>query len=147
MKQALDKQFIAIGVLSFLLVASFAGNATFFIKLRALRNDPQYKSTKENQAVLDAVRRLIVLPDEQPTIATVTDPDKLKNQAFFANAKVGDRVLIFTQAKKAILYDPQADRIIDVAPLNTKNEMASPEEQTVSDAKASDDTSTDTTTP
>ena len=34
------------------------------------------------------------------------------------NAKVGFKVLIYTQAKKAILYDPGANKIVEVAPVN-----------------------------
>jgi hypothetical protein len=63
---------------------------------------------------------LIVLPkNETPTIATVSDPSVLKNQAFFVDAKKGDKVLIYTNAKKAILYDPVIKKIINVAPVNT----------------------------
>ena len=69
--------------------------------------------------VIAEVSRLMILPqDEQPTVATVSDPDKLKGQLFFANAKVGDKVLIYTKAQKAILYDPVADKIVEVAPIN-----------------------------
>ena len=72
----------------------------------------------EVQKIVVRVGRLIVLPSgEQPTIATVTDPDKLRDQAFFANAKIGDRVLIYANARKAILYNPDADKIVEVAPL------------------------------
>lgn len=63
--------------------------------------------------------RHIVLPEgETPTVGTVTDPEKLKDQAFFEKAKIGYRVIIYTNAKKAILYDPDSDKIVEVAPLN-----------------------------
>lgn len=71
------------------------------------------------QTIINKVSRLIVLPEgETPTIATVADPSKLKGQAFFANAKVGDKVLIYPNSKKAILYDPNQDIIVEVAPVN-----------------------------
>lgn len=79
---------------------------------------------EEEEEISDLVARvgeLIVLPEgEEPTIATVTDPEKLRDQAFFANAKTGDVVLIYTQAQKAYLYDPVAHKLIEVAPLSVQ---------------------------
>ena len=67
------------------------------------------------------VSELIVLPEgEEPTIATVTDPEKLQDQEFFKNAKPGYRVLLYTKARKAYLYDPEAHRLIEVAPITTE---------------------------
>ena len=61
----------------------------------------------------------MILPTgETPTIATVTDLAPLKNQPFFANARVGYKVIIYTNAKRAILYDPVSDKIVETAPLN-----------------------------
>jgi spore germination protein GerM len=87
-----------------------------------LKKNPQRQQAilqQEADSLVAAVGRLIVLPtDEQPTIATVSDPEKLRNEAFFSAAKSGDKVLIYSKAKKAILYDPIADKIVEVAPLN-----------------------------
>ena len=91
----------------------------FYTKLQAAQN-PQAVAQKELQAVIAKVGKLIVLPEnETPTLATVSDPEKLQGQAFFANAKKGDQVLIYTNAKKAILYDPSQNKIVEVAPVNT----------------------------
>jgi hypothetical protein len=68
--------------------------------------------------VVKRVGRHILLPSgEQPTVATVSDASKVRNQAFFANAANGDKVLVYAQAKKAYLYRPSIDRVIEVAPL------------------------------
>lgn len=70
------------------------------------------------QAIVSKVGQLIILPTgETPTIATVVNPDLLKNQPFFANAVKGDLVLMYTSAKKAILYDPNLNKIVEVAPI------------------------------
>jgi hypothetical protein len=50
---------------------------------------------------------------------TVTDKEKLSGQLFFANAKNGDKVLVYEKAKKAFLYDPVADMVIEVGPVLT----------------------------
>ncbi len=73
----------------------------------------------EVKKLVGEVGKLIDLPQgEDPTIATITDISKLSSQPFFARAKNGDKVLIYSQAKKAILYDPKAKKVIDVAPIN-----------------------------
>lgn len=91
-------------------------------ELHSIRTDPEIlrKAAKqETEKIIDEVGRLIALPEgEEPTVATVTDAEKLKDQPFFAKAKNGDKVIIYTQAKKAILYDPAAKKIVDVAPVN-----------------------------
>ena len=65
------------------------------------------------------ISKFLVLPtDEKPTVATVSDPSVLKDQPFFTLAKKGYKVLIYTNAKKAILYDPVSKKIVEVAPIN-----------------------------
>lgn len=81
----------------------------------------------ETDALVAEVGKLIDLPkDEKPTVATVTDIDKVKDQPFFKNAKNGDKVLIYTNAKKAILYRPTEKRIIEVGAVNINQQSASP---------------------
>lgn len=79
----------------------------------------QRVAREEVRKLVAEVGKLIDLPPgEDPTVATVTDVTKLKDQPFFQKAKNGDKVLIYTQARKAYLYDPAAKKIIDVAPIN-----------------------------
>ncbi len=108
------------------LLVLFAGAAGFLgFKYYKLRQDPQKVAQEEVKALVAKVGRLIVLPEgEDPTLATVSTPEKLKDQPFFANAKAGDKVLIYTRAKKAILYNPESNRIVEVAPLNIGNTPA-----------------------
>ncbi|OGG09547.1 hypothetical protein A2781_07195 [Candidatus Gottesmanbacteria bacterium RIFCSPHIGHO2_01_FULL_42_27] len=105
-----------------LLIAASIPSLYFYGKLRNLRNlmaDPQALRNDEVRKTIDAVGKLMVLPEtETPTVATVSDEEKLRQQPFFANAKKGDRVLIYPTAKKAILYDPVLNKIIEVSPIN-----------------------------
>ena len=76
---------------------------------------------KERIEILTKVSTHIVLPkDEVPTLATVSDPEQLKKYPFFTNAEKGDKVLIYSLAKKAILYRPTGDKIVEIAPIITK---------------------------
>lgn len=118
---------IAIGIVVLVLVIG----GLFYYQSRnnqVSSNDSQAAqkvSQEEVKKLVAEVGKLIALPEgEDPTIATVTDIEKLRDQPFFQKAKNGDKVLIYTQAKKAILYDPQAKKIIDVAPINIGTESA-----------------------
>ena len=67
----------------------------------------------ELESLLKKVNRIIVLPEgEVPTVATVTDKNKVNNQQFFARSENGDKALIYTKAKKAFLYRPSANELI-----------------------------------
>jgi hypothetical protein len=91
----------------------------FYSQFRMLKNNPQAIAQKETAELVAKVGRLVVLPEgETPTVATVSDPEALKDQAFFASATKGDKVLIYTTAKKAILYSVTLNKILEVAPLN-----------------------------
>ena len=84
-----------------------------------MKQDPQVSAKQEVDALVAKIGKLIVLPTgENPTVATVSDPTALKDQPFFASAQKGDKVLIYAQAKKAILFSVEMNKVIDVAPLN-----------------------------
>ena len=107
------------------ILALVAGGIWFAYDYSQLRkeneklSDPQQAAREATTALVNEVGALTDLPaGETPTIATVSDVSKLKNQAFFANAQNGDKVLIFTQAKRAYLYRPSTGKIIEIAPIN-----------------------------
>ena len=93
-------------------------------EIQRLSDNSTFVTEEEFESILDMVGKHIVLPkDESPTIATVSDVDKLKEtQPFFKNAKNGYRVLVYEKAKKAYLYDPVGDKIVDVGTVNLENE-------------------------
>lgn len=111
-------------VMRFLVVVVFilaACSVYFYRQYSFLKKTPADKVQDETAQIIEKVGKLIVLPAGTPTIATVTDVEKLRDQAFFDNAQNGYKVLIFTEAKKAILYDPVSNKIVEVAPINIGN--------------------------
>lgn len=121
-KSFLKKYFALILIL---LVIVLALTSAYFYK-KSTTNQDQV-SQAEIKSLVEKVGRLAVVPtDETPTVATVSDPEALKDQAFFVDAKKGDKVLIYSNAKKAFLYDPNADKIVNIAPLNTENAQKTP---------------------
>jgi hypothetical protein len=117
------KLLIAI-VLAVALIGAAAGAGVLYQaylnqKERAERlSNPEEAAKEETRLLIEKVGSLTELPNEEPTIATVRDVSKLQNQSFFKNAQTGDKVLIFTQAKKAVLYRPSTEKIIEIAPVN-----------------------------
>jgi hypothetical protein len=106
-----------------ILVLLVTGAGTYYFsqyQKNQLINSPTKAAEIEHQNIVAAAGRLFELPkDEVPTIATVSDVTKLADQPFFANAKNGDRVLIYTKAKQAILYNPGQNKIVNVGPIAT----------------------------
>ncbi len=127
-KQNLTKVLIPIIMTVAVIAIVLAGY--FYSQVRVLKKDPQAVAQKEVADLVAKVSRLLVLPTgETPTIATVSDLEALKDQVFFASAQEGDKVLIYAQAKKAILYSVTLNKIIEVAPLSidTQNAITPPE--------------------
>ncbi len=101
-----------IALVGFGIFASFAAHSI------ATTSDPSHMSQSEIDALVAHVGTLVLLPKgEEPTVATVTDLDALKGEAFFSNAVLGDKVLMYPKAQQAVLYDPQQDKVIEMAPL------------------------------
>ncbi len=114
------------GIVAIVVLASLAAAFYFHSQLNQLKTDPQKAVQEESKDLIARVGKLIVLPEgEEPTIATVTDTELLKSQPFFTNAKKGDKVLIYTNARKAILYSPENNKIVEVAPINIGAPQAS----------------------
>lgn len=111
---------IVFSVLTLLVVVLAAGAVYFYMQTKVDSGQKALEANKKTlEETIEAVGKLILLPtDEEPTLATVSDPVKLQNQEFFKNAEKDDRVLIYSKARKAILYSPTKHKVIEVAPIN-----------------------------
>lgn len=117
-------------VLPLLIVALIVGGGFYYLA----RTQPQVlglsqgvDSQAEAEKLLSDLGKLIALPgDEQPTIATVTDIERVREQVFFRNAQNGDKVVVYTNARKAILYRPSENRIIEVGAVNINQATPTP---------------------
>lgn len=92
--------------------------------------DGNTDSAQQIQKVVDEASKIAVLPSETPTLATVSDQTKLADQEFFSDARDGDKVLMYTTARKAIIYRESENKIVNMGPI----------------AITSEETDTDTTT-
>ena len=108
--EKIPKKFALVGLIVIILVA--AGGGYYFLNIRQSTIGPQ--AAAETKKVIDKVGKLIELPAEEPILATVTDVGKLPKEPFYQNAQDGDKVLVYKNAKIAILYRPAANKIIKV---------------------------------
>jgi len=97
------------------LLALIAGY--FFWQYTKLKANPDAAAQETTQRLVGKVEKLYQLPDEKPTVAQINDKDKLKEQPFFKSAQNGDYLLIFTNAKLAVLYREGENKLINVGPI------------------------------
>lgn len=107
--------FLALIILA---VGGTFASVYYYRQYQALKVNPNLEAQKETASLVMVVGKLMELPgDETPTVATIQDKDKLKDQSFFAKAENGDKLLAYTKAMQAILYRPSINKIINVAPI------------------------------
>lgn len=94
-------------------------NRSLRSEIQGMKDDPSKLSKEETAKVVALVGKLVILPEgEEPVLATVTDKEKLKEQPVFAKADNGDKILIYSLAKKAYIYNPVKNVIVDVVPVD-----------------------------
>lgn len=98
-------------------VIAVIGGLFFLVKSKpeilGLQRGP-VNTEEEVEDIVKKVGELMLLPNETPSLASVDDLSTVQDQEFFRFARVGDKVLIYREAKKAILYRPDENRIIEV---------------------------------
>lgn len=114
-------------VAGIIVVALAAAAIYFFMKYQGIKKNPNQVAQAEVNRIVKLVGQLMTLPnDESPTLATVQDKSKLSDQPFFASAQNGDVILIYTKAKKAIVYREKGNKIINVGPISIDQKNGTP---------------------
>ena len=109
--------------LKILLVVLIAVGSTgaafyFYSQYQTIKKNPDLVYKGEDKKTIESISKYMELPQgEEPSIATILDITKLKDQKFFENAQNGDKIIIYNSARKAILWRPTTNKIIEVAPL------------------------------
>lgn len=121
-------------ILIVVVVTSLCFGGYFYYQYKQLKKNPNAEAKKEADDLLSKVAQIYLIPiGEEPTVATVSDPNALKNQSFFTQSQKGDKVLIFVKAGRAVLYRPSIDKIIETAPINnSKNDKTTTPPETTS---------------
>lgn len=117
---------IAFVVLFILTIGSSAAGIYYYSQYKILERrlaDP----TAQVSEILKKVGKLIELPTgEEPTVATVNDAEKIRNQPFFSKAQNGYAVILYTNSRMAILFDEKNNKIINVGTINVGTPSAVP---------------------
>ncbi|CAN5186755.1 hypothetical protein BH11PAT4_BH11PAT4_5200 [soil metagenome] len=125
----------SLSTLTIIVAASLVGASlvvgAFYVGLipgsKPVVSSPSPTPQLEIDQILGKIDGVIELPrGEVPSLATVTDPEKLEKQAFFAAAEVGDKVLLYTKAGRAVLYRPKTGRVIEIGPFVLTNPSSNP---------------------
>ena len=115
----LNKNKILIGFFGLVFLVTLGSAVYFYDQNLKLKVTSDETAKEDNQKLLSEVGKIIELPsNESPTVAVVSDKEKLSGNVFFKNSQNGDKVLIFAEAKKAILYRPSTKKLIEVANIN-----------------------------
>lgn len=124
-------------VLFGLILLALSAFIFYFVKYQKAKQQIIYLSSFEGRqeienkavdSVINQVKKHIILPvGETPTLATIEDADVLaKDQPFFADAKNGDRVLIYSD--RAFVYRPSTDLLVNVGPVYFPDQSVTSEE-------------------
>lgn len=102
-------------VIIFVTIIALSFGGYFYYKLNKFQNTPKDLKEKEASSLVEMISSHYLFPvNESPTIATVSDPEALKTGSPFIGAMKGDKVFIFSQTGKAILYRPSIDKIVEI---------------------------------
>ena len=124
-KGILGKVLLGIGILA--VIAMGVLTFYFYKKYATIKKNPNVVAQEEVTRVTKLVGNLMALPKgETPTLATVLDKDKLKDQPFFNSSKNGDIILIYTKAQKAIIFREKENKIINVGPISIDQKNGTP---------------------
>ena len=95
----------------------FAGSsAYFFTKYSDEKEKNSLTTEQKNKNLIEEINKVFDLPDEEPVVAIVTDPDEFKKQyAAFDNAETGDYLLFFRKARLNVLYRQDEKRVVKTA--------------------------------
>lgn len=129
-------------ILPFLLIALLFGGFIVVVReyphLIGISTQPvSLLDTTDYTELIKEVSEIFELPDEEPTVATVTDPALLADQPFFAKSQTGDIALVYNNARKAILYRPSLKKVIEVGVLSDTEQSSTPAPTPTSDEPAS----------
>lgn len=116
-KFKLNKKYIALIIITIAVLAILVKSFSDY-RLSGLAQN-KIDSDKDIGLLLAKVGRHMLLPESTPNVFVIQDPELLlKDQSFFIGAEKGDRLIVYPESGKAIVYSVSKDLIINSGPVN-----------------------------
>jgi hypothetical protein len=117
------KRLLIAVILSLIFFCSTAAIWLYFKtkeRIAALQTPAAQQTAVQNE-VSSAMKQLkthLLVPEEEPVIATIIDPALVATKsAFYSQVQKDDQLIIFPEAKKAVLFRPRSNIIVNMGPL------------------------------
>lgn len=106
-----------------LLLGAMAACALLFYKYReAVDTNPK----NIEQKTIEEVGKIVEVPNEKPSVVTVLDASKLSNVELASRAQDGDRLLVYAENRRVIMYRPSNGKIIDILTIKDTQDAVNP---------------------
>lgn len=105
------KRRILIAVLLILFIAMTCVSLLLFIKYR---HETSSNPASQQQQLTRELSQVAEVPSEQPAISTVLNSSKLTNPILAKHAHNGDKLFIYPNSKRLILYRPSDRKVVDM---------------------------------
>lgn len=92
----------------------YLGYQKFLVKNETEKTNESKSPDDEKKSILDTLAKFIELPSDEPVIMTISDIEKLKDNPFFTNAKNEDKVIVFKDSKRAMLFRPSTNKLVEM---------------------------------
>jgi hypothetical protein len=130
MSESVKKSVLPKKRLKFLIVlvllALIGGGTYAYFKYHS-KASIEKRAQVETVRLVKEVRKVMILPEtDVPAVFDIQDPVLLTSQqAFFAGAEKGDKLLVYPQLGKAIIYSPSRHIIVNVGPVTFNDSVKS----------------------
>lgn len=96
------------------IVALFTVFSFYSLRKSANPDIKEFESIRSEMQIIEKISQAMILPEESPAFSTVNNEEPLINIPFFKGVKKGDKLIVFKTAGRAILYDPDGQKIRNV---------------------------------
>lgn len=107
---------VLVGLNIVALIGLSVSTVMLYMSNKDLKRDQNLTTEQKNKNLVEEINKVYNLPDEEPVVAVVTDPDEFKKQyTAFDNAQNGDYLLFFRKARLNVLYRQSEKKVVKTA--------------------------------